>query len=633
LATVVVALTWVGLAQTPVPSFAPLQWSPDGEQLAFVGETADADAVFPADWLFPAASPNAPERPRQRALWVATPKTGEASLILATDHQYSTPAWSPDGSALFIAEFVADGSDDRKSMRGKQRLWRIPRAGEPTVLLEEPATAALDRLAEFPMQGPAISPDGLFAAWPTLDPAGIAVAALADRKIVRRYVGALLPTWSPDGRQLLIFQPPQGASMYSLIGALAPKGSRATALVAVDRGDFAFPDRPATTLNLGAYDPLRPVAWDRSGDAFIAMRSSGDAPTQFDRPRLAAFRCRRSEERAVRVLNLVRGDNPAVGLPAYDFDRIGECVVLSAPRGDGRYLLDRYSIAAGKREFGWHPLDDEQPQAAIPLGAPAVSPDGAMTAFRFGALEPYAAVAVWDSKSESARFLVSDDAGALRAVGPILAAARRTMKSVLPGNFITLKMTLPERWARGRTPYNPFEWLPRPHEPPGMREPVERAVRRLAAVGLSAVATAERGSLSPTAQARLHETAAYFHYLRAEYRAALARLGRLERLRTSAPIARQVGMTIFRAQCQEGLGAARIGRLGLEDSVRRLQRPSVGGGEFQLTPYDREEAWKLWEDNLDPYETRLLELFEPPTSKDSEPVSLPGYEVTKPTGR
>jgi eukaryotic-like serine/threonine-protein kinase len=208
-----------------------LVWAPDGTRFALAGGAAPGP--FPST-----ASVDAPEDVRALQL----PGTGQA---WPTD-------WSPDGRYLIGHVLHADTYLDR---------WAVDTKAEPL---------ALRYLVRAPgsQQDQRVSPDGRWVAYASNEsnsagPLDVFVEPFPEGPGRRRVslAGGRLPTWTPDGRQLLY---------------VAPDGTLMSAAVRSDRDFSAAPPRPLfrhDALRRGYLRELaaRPYDVSRSGRILLAV--------------------------------------------------------------------------------------------------------------------------------------------------------------------------------------------------------------------------------------------------------------------------------------------------------------------------------------------------------------------------
>jgi serine/threonine-protein kinase len=150
------------------------QWTPDGKRISYVSEQKNKPGLY----------------------WRPADGTGEAQLLLESNHQITHHFWAPDGKLLAFTQRAPDTGPD---------LWLLPMEGDdrtgwkpgaPKVFLRSPH-------AEFT---PVISPDGRWVAYASNETgeSHIYVRPLLGEggKWQISNAGGIFPRWSKNGKEL-----------------------------------------------------------------------------------------------------------------------------------------------------------------------------------------------------------------------------------------------------------------------------------------------------------------------------------------------------------------------------------------------------------------------------------------------
>jgi dipeptidyl aminopeptidase/acylaminoacyl peptidase len=340
-------------------------WSPDGRQLAHVGDPDGWESgPLPVDiFVYDVGT-------RARRNLTRTPGASE-----------QWPAWSPDGSRIAYstsspgdpsAQVMVMGSDgrDRRSLgQGSEPAWSpdgrrlaFSRSGEIYTMAAAGGDVRRVTYDADEDTHPSWSPDGSRLAWTSPSPGSgdnVWVANASDGGNVRRltYAGGSHPVWSPDGTQVAFSR--EGAAGYGEVWSLTlATGEERMLIDFCGDGDWARVNRPPSagftyapdppvsgqTLQLRSTSsdpdgPLASQAWDTDGDGF----DDGSGAT--------ASRVLRPGERSVRIRLRVRDADGAEAVseqtvavgnrrPAASFTtsnaapRVGETAVFTSTSSD-----------------------------------------------------------------------------------------------------------------------------------------------------------------------------------------------------------------------------------------------------------------------------------------------------------
>jgi Tol biopolymer transport system component/DNA-binding winged helix-turn-helix (wHTH) protein len=246
--------------RTNGPASAPA-WSPDGARLAFVCQReGQADLCLvgrdgsherlvtaqPEDELDPVWSPDGRRLAyslvsgRTRELRVvdidgAQPRTAQARpaqsrRVAPAGWSAHTPVWSPDGRRLAVSRWRTAEDYD---------IWIVPLDGSPPTPVVESAEGKFD---------PAWSPDGTRLAYATsLGLVVVDVATKEATEVVSTDGKDRRPSWSSDGRSLVIDSGRDGNAEIYLVSVAPPSGPpdqarRLTDATAADKDPAWSPD-------------------------------------------------------------------------------------------------------------------------------------------------------------------------------------------------------------------------------------------------------------------------------------------------------------------------------------------------------------------------------------------------------
>lgn len=549
-------------------SFAsPLDWSADGRWLAYTIVKPDASAP-PKDWLFPRADGEAPRTDATDATtarratfqaWATRPDGTDSVLIEESRWPLSPPVWGPDGASLYYGRFVAEGDADAPIVRGRYEL--VARTGLDrgrAIPLRLDLELDADWADSIAAAGPAVSSDGRYVAVPKPGGAGgLWVVRLDQDRVIQSFDLARDPAWSPDGRRLSFVTEDPGAS----------GGAGATRSVSVWNRDRGAERR--LNLDVSLFDV--PPVWSLDGQSLLAVA----APTsgRGRPPQVDLIRINLETGFGVRVMTLetIAPNNPpranALRRPLIlnntnlgeatrfrlelSLDREREQALCLVDAGDGQQALKWCNTRTQNTFKRFQPLD-----STIRLGAPALSPDGQSVAFRVEGRDGLGLgpPAVCDLSTEAVTLIAPDSDARIRWLTEL---ASRSIALIEQGIMI----------HGADEPGTRATVLPFPGEF-AMDHPRRFRLKRLAKIASGLIDGApapetpqDRGETKPT-----DEFGLLFDYLRGDYRAAEARLDRIE-AEDHAPET-QLRRLFLRAQILMGQGEVDRAR-GIADYIDR----------------------------------------------------------------
>lgn len=538
-------------------SFAsPLDWSGDGQWLAYTIEKRDAVALSPG-WLFrrqlvanPRVGPALGDRSTHQ-IWVTRADGAESALIEESNAALSAPTWGPDGRSLFYGRFVPDGAESKT--RGRYEI--VARTGldeSRTIPLQLDAELDAERLASIALASPAISSDGRYLAVPKPGKAaGIWVVRLEQDRVVQSFDSARWPAWSPDGRRLSFVIEEPGTS---------GEPSRSVAIWNRDRGAERRLNMDVTLLDV-------PPVWSLDGQSLLAVAAptgGGEGrPAQLDLVRVnleTGFGVRAMTLETFAPADLLRPNanrrSPLLSRFA-GLNRIRVELSLDRERDQALCLID---AGVGEQALKWcntrtqntfkrfHPLD-----VTIGIGATTLAPDGQSVAFRVEGGDGRGLPAVCNLSTEAVTLIAPDGPTRARWLGEL---ALRAIGLIEQGAQIRGDA---DSAARPTV-------LPPPNEfaadPPRLFR-----LKRLAKIAGGLIEPFPGPDALPTREvAGLEEHALFFEYLRGDYEAAESRLNRLESEAKSAQD--RLRWSLLRAQILMGRGEFDRAR-GIVDYVDR----------------------------------------------------------------
>jgi Tol biopolymer transport system component len=223
-------------------------WSPDGSQVAFVGQRGDGNSdiyVIDAD--------------------------GSNLRRLTTDPAIDEyPSWSPDGSTI-IYDNTGSAPPDSGGFSPTQELWTVLAAGGT------PAQLTFDNFAE---KQPVYSPDGTQIAitrgslgiW-LLDADGTNPQQVSTIPHFKR--SPFSPRWSPDGSRLAYLV--HVAFGTSSVDVLDPRSGEITPLLRFKVGIADLSSQRAVSLGVMTASDSNGASWLPSGDAILVNRLTHDS--------------------------------------------------------------------------------------------------------------------------------------------------------------------------------------------------------------------------------------------------------------------------------------------------------------------------------------------------------------------
>lgn len=540
---------------------APLEWSPNGQWLAYTMIDAQTTSMLRPGWLSspadaltiaPAADPAAPRPGRlggTHRVWASRLGAPESVLIAESRWPLSSPSWSPDGRSLVFGRFVPASDDvDQTLVHGRYEVVIQSGLDQKKVVVVVPdLNLEADQLAEIIHLKPEISPDGRHLAVPRPGKSpGVVIARLDAGEVVKAIEGARDPSWAPDGLRLLFVQESQD-----------PAGKTARSLHVLNR-DLGSARPVANDLVLLDAPPI----WSMDGQSILAVAQPPSALARNFQVDL----CRISFDAAptIRLITLEaiatspprahiggrllppRGslrmaqsqpNPPSVVRTALSLDREQEeCIALIEISGQPQAL--RWCNVRSQRVAKLlNPLDLQ-----IAIGAPVISPDGQTVAFRAEAPGMLGLPAFCDLNTEEITLIAPDE------------STRRVWLERIASCSVDILKTWLEQKV-GHKPAVLATILPSPVDLVG-NNPLQGRLRRLAkyANGLIEQPPPADAHDPPTPQelAARDEIRLFFDYLRGDFKAAGARLDEVE-ARTGDPGTR-LRWLCLRAQILLGQG-------------------------------------------------------------------------------
>ncbi|MDR3618155.1 MAG: hypothetical protein P4L85_02305 [Paludisphaera borealis] len=565
---------------------APLEWSPNGQWLAFTITDVESTSILRDGWLHPKVE-SAPSTPAAAApsrvgakhrVWASKFGANESVLIEESRWPLSSPAWAVDGRSLIFGRFVPVSDDaDQPLVRGRYEVVVQSGLDQKKVIVVLPELdLEAEQLAAIIGLKPEISPDGRYLALPRPGKsAGVVVVRLDQGAVVKTIDGARHPSWAPNGLRLLFVQELEGRTGES---------ARVVNILNRDLGSA----RPLKT-NVALLDA--PPIWSLDGQSILAVAQTtraGMHNTQIDLVRIGLD--------SGPILPVMNFEGPSMGGPRNRNARLpmrrpgaGPGFGQAIPPGPAlaadlvvvksTMSLDReqeqcvamIEIDGQEQSMRWcnirtqrsaklfHPLD-----LTLKIGSPSISPDGQTVAFRVEAPGMLGLPAYCDMATEAVT-LIAPDGPTQRVWLELLASCSADI----------LKTWSPQ--GLGVKPVARATILPSPVEIAG-NNPRQIRLRRLAKIAnglLNQPAPADARD-EPTSQAELR---LFFDYLRGDYSAADARLAAVE-ARAADPETR-LRWLCLRAQILIGQGELERAR-GLVDYVARATRPQ--SHEIEDTP-------------------------------------------------
>jgi Tol biopolymer transport system component/imidazolonepropionase-like amidohydrolase len=352
-------------------------WSPDGRRIAF-------QSYRDGNWH----------------LWTVTPEGGDLRQLTFGPFDDREPCWSPDGRRLAF-------SSDRG---GSYDLWQLDvEAGGLEQLTSDPDNEFM----------PAFSPDGEDIAFIAAGPpapwgdgggAGASLRVLRDGRqhlLAELQASAAAPSWSPDGRKILVAA--AGGGRSSLVEITIPREGQETisSRPASSPAEDVFPFR-------AAWSPSSPGGFFYTADGEVKRRAGSGEGEPEAVPLRASVPLRRTPYAPRRRDFDDPGPQPALGILTPAVSPAGDEIVFAAlgdlwlqklggePRrltGDAFYEMDpawsrdgrRLAFAAdraGSLDLWLRDLATGEERRLTDLpgmeSAPAWSPDGTRVAFLSG---------------------------------------------------------------------------------------------------------------------------------------------------------------------------------------------------------------------------------------------------------
>jgi hypothetical protein len=552
----------------------------------------------------------------RRQLWVGEVRSGKCRLAAGSDSSgdpsfIANPCWAADGASLFVTRFSPNGRFDAAGFcDGSIRLERLYQNGRTQLLCSENCRASTADLNQLCSESAAASPDGLLVAAPWLNPPNLIVFGLDRGCIVAKLPGCRYPAWSPKGEKLAAYatSEPKGIRVYS--------------------GSAWAQNQPPPLAAVRFVEQSQPPVWDRAGETLLASHARPEGSLQ-ETTRLEILRIGVADGRSHTLLTVSLGETKEGGACfAYEPALDSATVVI---RPEGRFILDRFELDGAKRETPWHPLawhslDDVDSTPMIPLGGLSPHPTGRCLAFRFGAADGPAPLAVWDNFRREVQTFTPNDSSRLHALHQLAGAAKRALArngSTRVGASNDGPNGVHDDGARMRaSPIatgerlsvgpHPLTYFPPPSVLTAMEEMRQSLLFRIAGHGLAILDTAAscRAARPPAVVERMDEMALFFHYVRREYPQALAALDRLCR-GPAGHQDRSLAFAVIRAQCLSGMGDQTVLRWRLP-KLRREREAWLGrASEVEPTLFGSlETAHDKDEAASDEYLDRLTKLLE-----------------------
>lgn len=573
---------------------APLEWSPNGQWLAYTIIDAEPTSILPEGWLTspaaaapPAPGPASPGSRISHRVWASRPAAPESVLIAESRWPLSSPTWSIDGRSLAFGRFVPASDDaDQTLVHGRYEV--VVQSGldqKKSVVVVPELSLEADQLAAIIHLKPELSPDGRYLATPRPGKSpGVVIVRLDSGAVVKTIEGARSPSWAPDGLRLLFVQESQGSD---------EKITRTLYILNRDLGSAR--QVPSDLAILDA-----PPIWALDGQSVLAVAQPPPALArnfQVDLYRIgfaaaATSRMMTLEAMAMslprnqvggRLLpprgNIRTTQAPSVVRSAISLDREQEeCIALIEISGQPQAL--RWCNIRNQRVAKLlNPLDLQ-----IQIGAPAISPDGQTVAFRAEAPGMLGLPAFCDLNSEAITLIAPDE------------PTRRVWLEVLAARSADILKTLLEPRV-GRKPAGLATILPSPIELVG-NNPLQSRLRRLAKFAdglLNQPPPADvPGPPTPVESAARNEIRLFFDYLRGDFKSAEARLDEVE-ARADDPGTR-LRWLCLRAQILLGQGEVERARgistyISRATKTRSLAFEDTPIGPFMTTIPDPDAEW------------------------------------------
>ncbi len=501
---------------------APMQWSPNGQWLAYTIIDSETSAL-PEGWLLSrdakastnAVSPTdasgpAGREPGKHRIWVTRHGSSESVLIEESRWPLSSPTWQPDGRSLIYGRFTPDDPDaaSPSSIHGRYEIVVRSALDQKRVLLVQPDLELTpEQLAAISMLKPAVSSDSRYLAVPRPGKTpGFWVLRLDQDRVVKTVDSAQYPAWAPDGLRLIFLKE-----------AASPTGgaSRSLSILNHDMGV----ERPLTTdVTLLDAPPL----WSLDGQAILAVANPPRGQmrqAQVDLVRISldtGFSVRMmtlemvalaNDRRRRQVPALAPVDERPVAIQAelsLDHEQ-DQAICLIEVEGQEQAVkwCNVRTLNTFKR---FHPLD-----LSLRIGAPAVSPDGRTMAFRVQGRENLGLPAFCDLSSETVTLIAPD-------------ASTRDQWLV---GLASCASDLIDGWlqpAAGGEPLARATILPIPGELIGNNLRQMR-LRRLSKFAKSLL---DQPIAQDPTMGSMRELRLFFDYIRGDYRSAGSRLDELE---------------------------------------------------------------------------------------------------------
>jgi WD40-like Beta Propeller Repeat len=560
---------------------APLEWSPNGQWLAYTIIDAESTSMLREGWLLTKSNDKEAPRATQPAptarfggkhrVWASRFGTNESALIEESRWPISSPTWAMDGRSLVFARFVPASDDpDQTLVRGRYEAVVQSGLDEKKVVVAVPdLELEAEQLATIIDLKPSVSPDGRFLALPRPGKSpGVVIVRLDPGAVVKTIEGARDPVWAPDGLRLLF-----------VLEAVRGTGDAARVLHVLNR-------------NLGSAHPVKtdlvvldnPPVWSLDGQSILAVARPAPGAirsgTKIDLVRIGidagpSIRMMTFEQPGAAMLRNRAMQSPAApGIPGAQ--RAQPALDTSPVVVESSLSLDReheqcvalIQLSGQEQAFTWcnvrtqntakrfHPLD-----LSLRVGAPAISPDGQTVAFRVEAPGMLGLPAFCELPTEAVTPIAPD--------GP----TRRVWLELLASCSSDI-LKAPAQPAAGRKPSNAATILPSPVELGG-HTPRQIRLRRLAKIAQGLIdqplpADAHDQPAKETETAMQDELRLFFDYLRGDYPAAESRLGAVES-RTDDPDDR-LRLLCLRSQILFGQGEVERAR-GIATYVDRATRP------------------------------------------------------------
>ena len=360
----------------------------------------------------------------------------ESVLIAESRWPLSSPSWSTDGRSLAFGRFVPASDDaDQTLVHGRYEVVVQSGLDHKKVIVAVPELSLeADHLAAITHLKPVISPDGRYLAVPRPGKSsGVVIVRLDSGTAVKTIDGAQNPSWAPDGLRLLFVlesRDSDGRITRTLHVLNRDMGSARQV-----PSDLTLLDaRPIWALDgqsiLAVAQP--PPALGRNFQLHVALHciSLGAGPV---RPMITLetmARMLQPNHLGGRLLP-PRGEiratpPPSVVRSALSLDRDQEeCIAMIEISGQPQAL--RWCNIRNQRVAKLlNPLDLQ-----IPIGAPAISPDGQSVAFRAEAPGMLGLPAVCDLDTEAITLIAPDEPPRRLWLEVLAARSAEILKSLL----------------------------------------------------------------------------------------------------------------------------------------------------------------------------------------------------------